>query len=183
MPVFWSSILSPPPKFHLGFFKASWSVSWRQVRLFCAYPCTLPSNELIILSLDASSASDVEILSLKVRIIQLFRSLRKKHSGRVKLQISWLWKSTRTLFFKQTEWKSVEVKIIPCFQQEGKCRDCVQLWTRVTLCAWLLLVNTTGIPRTTAVTKQLRFVSTLMHWASERQKKVLAKRAELVQID
>lgn len=57
---------------------------------FCAYPCTLPSNELIILSLDAGSASDVEILGLKVRIIQLFRSLRKKHSGRVKLQISWL---------------------------------------------------------------------------------------------
>lgn len=130
------AFLSPPPfKFNLGFqskqkcfLKAGHT--WIKLR-FVPYPCTLSSNELIILSLDAGSAADVEILGLKVRIIQLFRSLRKKHSSRVKLQISWLWKPTRILFFKQREWKSVGVKIIPCFQQKGKYRDYIQLWTRV----------------------------------------------------
>lgn len=116
------AFLSLPPKFNLGsqsklkcFLKAGHTFIMLR---FVPYPCTLSSNELIILSLDTGSASDIEILRLKVRIIQFFRSLRKKHSGRVKLQISWLWKSTRTLFFKKREWKSVEVKIIPCFEQK-----------------------------------------------------------------
>lgn len=154
MPVFWSSnFYHHPPKFNLGFqskLKCALKAGLNLIMLrFVPYPCTLSSNELIILSLDAGSASDIKILGLKVRIIQLFRSLRKKHSSRVKLQISWLWKPTRILFFKQREWESVEVKIIPCFQQKSKYRDCIQLWTRVILCAWLLLLNTTGIPRIT----------------------------------
>lgn len=154
MPVFWSSIfITIPPKFSLGFqskLKCSLKAGHTCVMLrVLPYPRTLSSNELIILSLDAGSASHIEILGLKVGIIQLLRSLRKKDPVRVKLQITWLWKSTRILFFKQREWKSVEVKIISCFQRKGKYRDCIQLWTRVILRAWLLLLNTIGIPKIT----------------------------------
>lgn len=163
------------PKFNLGFqskLKCFLKAGHTFIMLrFVPYPCTLSSNELIILRLDTGSASDIEILGLKIRIIQLFRSLRKKHSGRVKLQISRLWKSTRILFFKKREWKSVEVKIIPCFQQKGKYRG---LYPALNTCDFMCLTAPVKHHRDsqnhTAVTKQLRFVRTLMHSPSEREK-------------
>lgn len=71
-----------PPKAFTWTFKAIWAVSWKPgqglVRLrLPPYPGTLSSDELIVLGLDARSAPDVEVLGLKVRIIQLFRSLRE----------------------------------------------------------------------------------------------------------
>lgn len=109
MPVFWSSIFitAPSPKFNLGFqskLKCFLKAGHTFLTLrFVPYPCTLSSNELIILSLDAGSASDVEILGLKVRIVQLFWSLGKKHSGRVKLRISWLWKINKKIVLRSRE--------------------------------------------------------------------------------
>lgn len=39
------------------------------------HPCTLASNELVILCLHAGPAADIKVFGLKVRVVQLLRSL------------------------------------------------------------------------------------------------------------
>lgn len=70
----------------------------------------------------------------------------------------------------------MKVKIIQCFQQKGKCRDCIQL---MNTCDYICLAAHVKHHRDPQnyipVTKHLRFVRILTHSGFETQKKSFCK--------